>query len=93
LRFYKDKELKVTAELAQAAEHNDHQLYVVSKILAARYNEQEMWPDLLVAWRGFSVEEATWEPYSVMAVDVPDMVAKFIEFHEDIDTVSKMRSL
>jgi hypothetical protein len=26
LRFYKDKELNVTAELAQAAEHNDHQL-------------------------------------------------------------------
>jgi hypothetical protein len=33
LRFYKDKELNVTAELAQAAEHNDHQLNVVSKIL------------------------------------------------------------
>jgi hypothetical protein len=30
LRFYKDKELNVTAELAQAAEHNYHQLYVVS---------------------------------------------------------------
>jgi hypothetical protein len=28
LRFYKEKELNVTAELAQAAEHNDHQLYV-----------------------------------------------------------------
>jgi hypothetical protein len=42
LRFYKDKKLNVTAELAQAAEHNDHQLYVVSKILDARYNEQEM---------------------------------------------------
>jgi hypothetical protein len=38
LRFYKDKKLNVTAELAQAAEHNDHQLYVVSKILDARYN-------------------------------------------------------
>jgi hypothetical protein len=38
LRFYKDKEHNVTAELAQAAEHNDHQLYVVSKILDARYN-------------------------------------------------------
>jgi hypothetical protein len=38
LRFYKDKELNVTAELAQAADHNDHQLYVVSKILDARYN-------------------------------------------------------
>jgi hypothetical protein len=38
LRFYKDKELNVTAELAQTAKHNDHQLYVVSKILDARYN-------------------------------------------------------
>jgi hypothetical protein len=37
-----DKELNVTAELTQAAEHNDNQLYIVSKILYARYNEQEM---------------------------------------------------
>jgi hypothetical protein len=49
LRFYKDNELNVTAELAQAAEHNDHKLYVVSKILDARYNEQEMFHELLVA--------------------------------------------
>jgi hypothetical protein len=55
LRFDKDKELNVTAELAQAAEHNDHQLYVVSKILDARYNEQETFHELLVAWRGFPV--------------------------------------
>jgi hypothetical protein len=47
----------------------------------------------LVAWRGFPVEEATREPYAVMAVDVPGMVAKFMESHEEIDTVRKMRSL
>jgi hypothetical protein len=47
----------------------------------------------LVVWRGFLVGEATWESYSVMAVDVPDMVAKFMKSHEDIDTVRKMRSL
>jgi hypothetical protein len=93
LRFYKDKKLNVTAELAQAAEHNDHQLYVVSKIVDARYNEQEMFHELSIAWRGFPVGEATWEPYSVMAVDVLYMVAKFMESHEDIDTVRKMRSL
>jgi Chromo (CHRromatin Organisation MOdifier) domain len=93
LRFYQDMELNVTAELAQAAEHNDHELHVVSKILDARYNEQEIFLELLVAWRGFPVGEATWEPYSVMAVDVPDMVSKFMEFHEDIDTVRKIRSL
>jgi Chromo (CHRromatin Organisation MOdifier) domain len=93
LRFYKDKDLNVTADLAQAAEHNDHQLYVVSKILDARYNEQEMIHELLVAWRSFPVEEATWEPYSVMAVDVPEMVARFMESHEDIDAVREMRYL
>jgi hypothetical protein len=42
LRFYKDKEPNITAELAQTAEHNDHHLCVVYKILDARYNEQEM---------------------------------------------------
>jgi hypothetical protein len=62
LRFYKGKDLNVTAELAQAAENNDHELYVVSKILDARYNEQEMFYELIVAWRGFPVGEATWEP-------------------------------
>jgi hypothetical protein len=81
LRFYKDKELDVTAELSQAAEHNDHQLYVVSKILDALYNEQEKFHKLLVALRGFPVGEATWEPYSVMAVIVSDMMAKFMESH------------
>jgi hypothetical protein len=93
LRFYKDKELNVTAELAQAAEHNDRKLYVVPKILDARYNEQEMFHELLVAWRGFPVGEAAWQPYSVMAVDVPDMVAWFMESHEEIDVVREMRSL
>jgi hypothetical protein len=42
-RFYQDKELNVTAELAQTAEYNDHELYVVSKVLDSRYNEHEMY--------------------------------------------------
>jgi hypothetical protein len=49
--------------------------------------------ELLVAWRGFLVGEATWEPYSVMAVNVSDMVAKFMESLEDIDAVREMLSL
>jgi hypothetical protein len=55
LRFYKDKELNFTAELAQAAERNDHQLYVVLEILDAGYNELEMFNQLLVAWRSFPI--------------------------------------
>jgi Chromo (CHRromatin Organisation MOdifier) domain len=65
----------------------------VSKILDVCYNEQEMFYELLVAWRGYPVGEATWEPYSVMAVNVPDMVAKFMEYNENIDAVREIRSL
>jgi hypothetical protein len=54
LRFYMEKELNVTAELAQATDHNDLQLCVVSKILDARYNEQDILNELLVAWHGFT---------------------------------------
>jgi hypothetical protein len=41
----------------------------------------------------FPVGEVSWEPYSVMAVDVSEMVAKFMESHDDTDIVCKMRSL
>jgi hypothetical protein len=64
LRFYKDKELNVTAELAQAAEHNNHQLYVVSKIHDSRYNEQELFHELLFAWRGFFVIDFSARNYN-----------------------------
>jgi hypothetical protein len=49
LRFYKDKDLNVAAELAQAAENSYYQLYVVSRILDARYIEQEIFYDLFVS--------------------------------------------
>jgi hypothetical protein len=59
-RFYQDKGLNVTAGMAQAAEHNDHELYVVSKIRDAWYNEQEMFHELLVAWRCYTLERPFW---------------------------------
>jgi hypothetical protein len=93
LRFYQDKKIIVTAELDQATEHNDHEQHVVSKVLDANYNEKEMFHEFLVAWCGFPVEETSWESYSVTAVDVPDMVAKFMESQADTDIVRKMRSL
>jgi hypothetical protein len=92
LRFDHDKELNVTAELALAAEHNDNQLYVVSKILDKRYNAEDIFHELLVAWHGSQVGEVSWEPYFVMAVDVSEMVTKFMESYDVPDMVSKMRS-
>jgi Chromo (CHRromatin Organisation MOdifier) domain len=93
MRFYKDKSLNMTEELKQAAEHNDHQLYVVAKILEIRYKEEEMKYEVLVAWRSFPVGDATWEPYDVMEIDVPEMVCKFLDSHKDKRLVHKVRSL
>jgi hypothetical protein len=33
------------------------------------------------------------EPYSVMDLDVPEMMTKFMESHDDPDMVSEVRSL
>jgi hypothetical protein len=49
-----------------------------------------MFHELLVACYSFPVEGATWGPYSVMVVDVPEIVAKFMESQDDIDMVHKM---
>jgi hypothetical protein len=51
-----------------------------------------MFHEFLVAWRGFPVGEVTWEPYSVMAVDVSKIVAKFMESQDDTDMECKIRS-
>jgi hypothetical protein len=65
----------------------------VLKILGARYSEQDMFHELLVPCHIFSVGKATWEAFSGIAVDVPEMVTKFMESHDDPDVVSKIRSL
>jgi hypothetical protein len=48
---------------------------------------------VLVALHRFPVGETTWQPYSVIAEDVPKMVTKFMESHDDTDMVRKMQSL
>jgi hypothetical protein len=52
-----------------------------------------MFHELFVAWRGFLIGEVTWEPYTVLAVDVPYMVAKFVESHDDTAIVRKTQYL
>jgi hypothetical protein len=68
-------------------------MFVVSKILGARYNKQVMFHELLVAWHSFQVGETTWESYSVMAVDVSEIKTKFMESHDDPERVSEIQSL
>jgi hypothetical protein len=49
--------------------------------------------EVQVAWRGFPVADADWQPYDVMAVDVPEMMSKFLDVHNDKEMVAQVRSL
>jgi hypothetical protein len=48
-----------------------------------RYNEQDIFHGLLVAWRRFTVNENTCEYYFIMAVDVPELMMKFMDFYDN----------
>jgi hypothetical protein len=65
----------------------------VAKILDARYNEQEIFHELLVTWNGFLVGEASCEPYSVLAVNITEIVAKFMEHQNETIMVRKRQCL
>jgi Chromo (CHRromatin Organisation MOdifier) domain len=64
----------------------------VSKILSARFTEQDIFHEFLVTWRGFPVREATWEPYTIMDVDDLGMVTKFTTSYDDPGMAGTMRS-
>jgi hypothetical protein len=93
MRFYKEKSLNVTEELERAAEHNEHRRFVVSKLLGLRCNDEEIRHEVQVVWRGFPVADADWQPYDVMGVDVPEMMSKFLDVHNDKEIKRLVRSL
>jgi hypothetical protein len=65
----------------------------VSNLLDLRYNDEEMRYEVQVAWLGFPVADADWQPSDVMAVDVPEMMRKFLDVLNDKKMVAQVRSL
>jgi hypothetical protein len=51
-------------------------MFEVYKILDQRTNEGLK--EVLVQWRGFEVEEATWEPLDSILEDVPQIYLEYI---------------
>jgi hypothetical protein len=54
--------------------------YEVEKILSSRISKGQQ--EVLVQWRGFSIEEATWEPSEVIKEDVPELYERFYAMNE-----------
>jgi hypothetical protein len=78
LRLFNENHLDVKIK-----EHIQYhsQSFEVSNILEERLNNNGN-KEVLVQWRGFEVEEATWEPLEKILEDVPELYQSFREGRE-----------
>ena len=79
LKPYSDSSLNITEELLDAILHNDPHLQTVEALLNLRFNPVLERYEVQVKLRGFDYEDPTWEPFSTMHEDIPDMVDDFFK--------------
>jgi hypothetical protein len=82
LKRYADKDLKVTEQLKEFAAHGGRG-YIVSAILDHRWEAAAKLWELKVLWEGYPREEATWEPFTTLAQDVPLRVRAYVNSMPD----------
>ena len=82
LKYYCDKELKVTADLKHQIAH-DEMRYKVTQFLGHQLEDGNY--KLHTQWQGFDAEEATWEPIEIMIADVPKLAAQYVRSLHDHD--------
>ena len=75
MRFYSDASLDITEELKKHVAQQGI-LLDVKTFLGHKKNESGEWA-LRVQWAGFEQSEATWEPLSTLAEDVPVLIAQY----------------
>jgi len=78
LKFYQDKNLKLTEEIKLQAAQNQ-QGYEVKSFRDHRKNLGTKEWELLTEWRGFSIQEATWETLKGLYDDLPEKVKKYVD--------------
>src|SRR5690348_15286085 len=77
LKFYHDKSLNMTEDLAALASNSGIE-YVVDQLRDIRLRPDGGW-EIKVSWAGFLKSDETWEPADVLLQDVRKLVKQFIE--------------
>ena len=90
LNIYSETALEVTEEIR---EHVSTQGLVLGarKICDLRYNTSASAWDLKVAWIGLKDAEASWEPFSSINANVPDLVYAFLYAHPSSPDVIRLQ--
>ena len=71
--------------------HSTPHYNVVAKLLDLRFNDITKSYEVLTKWKGFDHEDPGWEPFSVLAEDIPDMLDRFLSALPDQALVRKAR--
>ena len=92
LKFYADSQLHMTETLLDTIDHNEVHYNVVTKILGLRFNSLNNRFEVQCKWKGFGLEEPTWEPFANMREDIPDMLDKFLQTFTNQELVAAARA-
>jgi Chromo (CHRromatin Organisation MOdifier) domain len=57
-----------------------------------RWSTSALRYEVLVSWRGFSETESTWEPAEVIAADVPLLLERLLDRHQDRELVAAVKA-
>ncbi|CEP03568.1 hypothetical protein PBRA_009453 [Plasmodiophora brassicae] len=93
IRRYADEDLNVTVELKQQLQQADQKL-LVDDLLDCRLDRDTHELQIQVAWSGFELSEATWEPAARIAEDVPQLLPELIrklgDDHQHAEALSQL---
>ena len=77
LRFFRNKDYRVSEEILEHLEYQTGELLVVESITDIRRDRGTV--ELQVEWRGFTEDESDWVPISSLRKDVPELVNEHLE--------------
>jgi Integrase core domain/Chromo (CHRromatin Organisation MOdifier) domain len=78
LKFYADSSLNVTSEFIDQVAHNSEG-HVVQAIKGHRYDKPTKQYEFLVAWKGLSKADDSWESAQSMIMEVPVLVKSYCQ--------------
>jgi len=77
LKFFRNKDYKVTEELLNHLAYQDGELLVMESFQCIRQRSGTI--ELNIKWQGFSSDETDWVSIHTLREDVPDMLSSYLD--------------
>ena len=77
LKFYNEKDLEVTEDIKNQVSYNED-IFEIENIEDIKYETDKQEYQLFIKWKGFSVEENTWEPLEEIIKTAIDTVKDYL---------------